>query len=192
MALQVDARTHYDPICEQLKKETSLIVRKQMETQHVKELRNRCQNRWDTYYYISAEWTHKWQRYIAARDESNLEPPGPVANTEIMFDLCNASNEYDSDSDLEEEQKFFFINKDLFYFFISLYGGGPAIVQINDFERHDLNGLKCSAAESSPPRAKAGGFSQGIVGLRNESNYCYMNACLQCLIAIDELRDYYN
>ncbi len=37
----------------------------------------------------------------------------------------------------------------------------------------------------------ASGLRDGIVGLRNNSLYCYMNACLQCLFPIDELRDYY-
>ena len=32
---------------------------------------------------------------------------------------------------------------------------------------------------------------EGIVGLKNNSLYCYMNACLQCLLPITELRDYY-
>ena len=32
---------------------------------------------------------------------------------------------------------------------------------------------------------------EGIVGLKNNSLYCYMNACLQCLLPINQLRDYY-
>lgn len=34
-------------------------------------------------------------------------------------------------------------------------------------------------------------LKEGIVGLKNNSLYCYMNACLQCLSPISELRDYY-
>lgn len=34
-------------------------------------------------------------------------------------------------------------------------------------------------------------LKDGIIGLKNNSLYCYMNACLQCLLPIDELRDYY-
>jgi ubiquitin C-terminal hydrolase len=34
-------------------------------------------------------------------------------------------------------------------------------------------------------------LKDGIVGLKNNSLYCYMNACLQCLLPITELRDYY-
>lgn len=36
-----------------------------------------------------------------------------------------------------------------------------------------------------------GELKEGIVGLKNNSLYCYMNACLQCLIPISEMRDYY-
>jgi len=34
-------------------------------------------------------------------------------------------------------------------------------------------------------------LKDGIVGLKNNSLYCYMNACLQCLLPITVLRDYY-
>ena len=31
----------------------------------------------------------------------------------------------------------------------------------------------------------------GVVGLENNRFFCYMNACLQCLIPIDELRNHF-
>jgi ubiquitin C-terminal hydrolase len=31
----------------------------------------------------------------------------------------------------------------------------------------------------------------GICGLQNGSLYCYMNSVLQCFIAIDDLKNYY-
>lgn len=34
-------------------------------------------------------------------------------------------------------------------------------------------------------------LKEGIVGLKNNSLYCYMNAILQCLMPIEDLRDYY-
>lgn len=34
-------------------------------------------------------------------------------------------------------------------------------------------------------------LQDGIVGLRNDTFYCYMNACLQCLLAIEPLRDHF-
>ena len=87
MALQVDPRTHYDPICEQLMKEKSLKVRQQMEIQHVKELRERSQTRWDTYYCIDADWADKWSQYVNEQDESKLKPPGPVNNNQLTSEL---------------------------------------------------------------------------------------------------------
>lgn len=38
---------------------------------------------------------------------------------------------------------------------------------------------------------KRSDLKDGIVGLKNNSLYCYMNAILQCLMPIEELRDYY-
>lgn len=34
-------------------------------------------------------------------------------------------------------------------------------------------------------------LGDGIVGLHNNAFFCYMNACLQCLIAIEPLRDHF-
>lgn len=34
-------------------------------------------------------------------------------------------------------------------------------------------------------------LSDGIVGIRNISYYCYLNAFVQCLIPIEEMRDHY-
>lgn len=40
-------------------------------------------------------------------------------------------------------------------------------------------------------KIKNSSLGDGIIGLKNNSLYCYMNACLQCLLSIDSLRDYY-
>ena len=34
-------------------------------------------------------------------------------------------------------------------------------------------------------------IGSGVVGLENNRYYCYMNACLQCLIPITQLRDHF-
>ena len=34
-------------------------------------------------------------------------------------------------------------------------------------------------------------MKDGIMGLTNNNLFCYMNACLQCFLAIPEMRDYY-
>ena len=34
-------------------------------------------------------------------------------------------------------------------------------------------------------------LKDGILGLKNNSLYCYMNATLQCLLAIEPMRDYF-
>ena len=33
-------------------------------------------------------------------------------------------------------------------------------------------------------------LKEGVVGLKNNSLYCYMNATLQCMACVDDLRDY--
>ena len=39
--------------------------------------------------------------------------------------------------------------------------------------------------------ARLPNFEDGIVGLENNTFYCYMNACLQCLVPVWELRDHF-
>ena len=48
-----------------------------------------------------------------------------------------------------------------------------------------------SNKSSSKGRTKNKKLGDGIVGIKNNNLYCYMNACLQCLLPIKELRDYY-
>ena len=72
IAICIDARTHYDPICEQLKKERSIVKRRDLEARHAKELRGRSEKKWDLYYCIDADWTQKWFQFINERDESKL------------------------------------------------------------------------------------------------------------------------
>lgn len=34
-------------------------------------------------------------------------------------------------------------------------------------------------------------YEDGVVGLENNTFFCYMNACLQCLLPIEEMRDHF-
>jgi ubiquitin C-terminal hydrolase len=34
-------------------------------------------------------------------------------------------------------------------------------------------------------------LTDGIVGIRNNSFYCYLNALMQCMVPIDEMRNHY-
>ena len=45
--------------------------------------------------------------------------------------------------------------------------------------------------QSLPPRRDDMKLEDGIVGFENNALYCYMNACLQCLLPISELRDHF-
>ena len=54
-----------------------------------------------------------------------MEHPGPVDNGKIMKSMCRQR----PGRQQREEAKAYQVSKHLFYFFVSLYGGGPAIVQ---------------------------------------------------------------
>ena len=44
---------------------------------------------------------------------------------------------------------------------------------------------------TSEPSMHHKNLKDGVVGLKNNSLYCYMNATLQCLLTIDSMRDYF-
>ena len=126
--------------------------------------------------------------------------------------------------DGEAQAEYFNVSKPLFYFFYSIYGGGPAIVKNDHYQKIELAEKRKTRLQeqvkeqdsveedqddrqpqySRPtkydnrqPESQTRKYTQlpayedGIVGLENNTYYCYMNACLQCLVAIEELRDHY-
>jgi hypothetical protein len=94
----------------------------------------------------------------------------------------------------------FYVSKVTFYFFYSLYGGGPAVVENNYFKSEvPLKALvvniqknqfeeEASSNASNTPRKlttqnntttmRGKALEDGIVGLHNNTFFCYMNACL--------------
>ena len=90
----------------------------------------------------------------------------------------------------------------MFYFFHSLYGGGPAIIINNLYHKEAPDDAisqntrftettQTSYNHSVKPKTKVPKLEDGIVGLHNNTFFCYMNACLQCFLAIEPLRDYF-
>lgn len=55
----------------------------------------------------------------------------------------------------------------------------------------DLNQNQVQPDPMIKKYAQLPNFEDGIVGLENNTFYCYMNACLQCLVPIRELRDHF-
>jgi len=47
-----------------------------------------------------------------------------------------------------------------------------------------------SMRRKSQRKGKQMELKEGVVGLKNNSLYCYMNATLQCIACVDDLRDY--
>jgi ubiquitin C-terminal hydrolase len=47
-----------------------------------------------------------------------------------------------------------------------------------------------SMRRKSQRKGKQLELREGVVGLKNNSLYCYMNATLQCMACVDDLRDY--
>lgn len=155
--------------------------------------------KWKRYYAISTEWVTSWLKYAESEDKSASQPPGPVDNSNIMRSLCSLE---EGEERKESRAEFYSISKHLFYFFISVYGGGPAVVQKESWAQFEpvivaVQNVQEMLVESPRPNPnhsnnnRMPNYEDGIVGLENNTFYCYMNACLQCLLPITELRDHF-
>lgn len=174
----------------------NLVQRHKAETKYMDSLQG-SSKRWKRCYIISTKWVASWLRYAESEDKQSVEPPGPVNNENIMRTLCALKA---GEERKDPRAEFYSISKHLFYFFISMYGGGPVVVQKagwNQYEPHENLVPSETPRDSLPetPRQKVfpemPNYEDGIVGLQNNTFYCYMNACLQCLVPITELRDHY-
>ena len=81
---------------------------------------------WKRYYAINTEWVQRWLQYVQSEDKSTAVPPGPVDNESIVQHMISLRSEQDNNE--SGQAKFYTVNKHLFHYFISLYGGGPAII----------------------------------------------------------------
>jgi len=55
-------------------------------------------------------------------------PPGPIDNKDIERKLIEEQEYYLDSEAFKKNQDFYNVSKPLFYFFQSLYGGGPVII----------------------------------------------------------------
>jgi len=61
-------------------------------------------------------------------------PPGPITNDQIEKWLTSQDGLADSDG-----ERYFLINKNLFYFFHMVYGGGPMLVNNSMYKMHEMH-----------------------------------------------------
>ena len=88
-------------------------------------------------------------------------------------------------------EEYYSVSKPLYYFFTCTYGGGPAIVVNSLFNTSLVQPSLNILSEEEKERKEERQLEDGIVGLHNNTFFCYMNACLQCLLAIAPLRDFF-
>lgn len=87
------------------------------------------------------------------------------------------------------------VNKYIWEFVVTLYGGGPYI-------KHEENGKIFIGKRMAKKRLEEKKLENNkktikkkkktlVFGLINKSNYCFLNACLQCLFTFDCLNEYF-
>lgn len=90
--------------------------------------------KWCRYYGISSAWVQRWLEYVQQEAGANVSPPGPIDNTPLIKTLVMARENDQSAG----KSMFYNVNKHLYMYFVALYGGGPALVQIDLYKRHEL------------------------------------------------------
>lgn len=93
----------------------------------------------DRYYAIDAEWIQKWLNFVEGKNyhtnrREEHTPPGPITNGNIEVWLAAQSGIGDVNED-----RYFLVNKNLFYFFRMVYGGGPALVNTKRYHLHEVH-----------------------------------------------------
>ena len=95
-----------------------------IESQIMDELQN-DRREFARYYACDAIWVDRWLKYMQSPDgERKPPPPGPIDNRTIAKTLLKQRNEKDS----EAAGTYFNLSKHLWLFFVSMWGGGPAVV----------------------------------------------------------------
>jgi len=144
-------------------------------------------------YVVSEAWIESYTAYLNGHKK---EAPGPLDNT-----LEKAPK--------TPKKDVYAVNEKIWKFIMKLYGGGPAIPQVNravtttaqsDSDKYSqpryvdkmtkselgLKSYNSSMINSTPINTS---FLKPA-GLSNEMFYCYMNSSLQCLLGIQELVEY--
>ncbi|CAD8127575.1 unnamed protein product [Paramecium sonneborni] len=143
---------------------------------------------------IEFNWAYSYTNYI--KDERIN--PGEIAN-KILVDKIRNKEELISDKD------YVLVNDQVWNMLVHIYKGGPMIT-IHDLERKsDNNILNQSLRVFASPSMIDLDKKQfqfrllnqlptkeiQIVGLENESYFCYLNSVLQCLMGIPQLNHYF-
>ncbi|CAD8113011.1 unnamed protein product [Paramecium sonneborni] len=143
---------------------------------------------------IEFNWAYSYTNYI--KDERIH--PGEISN-KILFEKLKNKQE------LISEKDYVLVNDQVWNMLVHIYKGGP-IITINDLERiSDNNILDQSLRVFASPSMNDLDKKQyqfrllnqlpskeiQIVGLENESYFCYLNSVLQCLMGIPQLNHFF-
>ena len=171
----------------------SLGERRQYEERAFDELHKKYDTNSQPLYIIESKWVESWLKYV--KDDKTTPPE--MINNKFLDEMLVVN---DNSLRLCKEKDYYTIGKELWEFFISIYGGGPTIT-INDpnedrmhysDEEEENHSVQNNESQGSFEKeinikneeSKEDEYGDGLAGLRNNSLYCYLNACLQCLVPI--------
>ena len=83
-------------------------------------------------YALDTIWIQNWLDWV--QGDGKNKPPGPITNDQLFSTLF--PDKYEGKKRVQSpkgEPTYFNVSKTLFYFFVSLYGGGPTIVKNEEF-----------------------------------------------------------
>ena len=92
----------------------------------------------ERYYALNNDWISKWCDWV--QGEGKAEQPGPVDNWRIVKLLCPDKRDLPVSQSKKDGDRlqYFNVSKQLYYFFISFYGGGPIINKHQSYLKLEL------------------------------------------------------
>ena len=91
---------------------------------------------WLRYYAINAQWVSSWLDYVQSDSKENAVHPGPIRNDVLLPQLLSLKSTQDS---AQYKTEFYTVSKHLFYFFHSIYGGGPILVANFQWQQQEID-----------------------------------------------------
>ena len=141
----------------------------------------------DCQYFITTDWMTEYTQYLNNTPPTTFQSIKPINNTTLLT--------LDSRLliSLIANINYIIINKSMWDLVITLYGGGPAIKKDKkgDITIEKRNGKRKFEESECSKTSKNKKKKTPVVGLLNKSNYCFLNACLQCLFSFDTLTEYF-
>ena len=91
---------------------------------------------WKRFYAINTQWVKSWLDYMQSSSKESAVHPGPISNDVLVPQLLRLES---LENSAQDKIGFYTVNKHIFYFFHSIYGGGPILVANFQWQQQEID-----------------------------------------------------